>query len=363
MSGTDVWELLRRNGEQDTPFTVDVHAHAVFPEVFALIGDDPAAIAHQQREAESFGAESTEINLHVIQQIGRRLTDLDARLQAMDEMSVDVQVVSPSPVHYHEWAEREGAAQLAAAVNDGIARLVGAAPHRLLGLGVVPLRYPMDAVRELRRAVSDLGLVGVEISTNAAEIELGDPELEEFWCAAEALGAIVFIHPWGCSLGTRLDQYYLANTVGQPVETAVALSHLIFSGTLDRHPDLTIIAAHGGGYLPTYIGRSDHAWRVRPDARRCAAPPSEYLHRLYFDSLVYDPEALRHLVGKVGSDQVLLGSDYPFDMGVTDPVVRLAAAELPARAVAQIRGETISELLMRATPAVRTHRNRKAPAK
>ncbi len=138
----------------------------------------------------------------------------------------------------------------------------------------------------------------------------------------------MFLHPFGCSLDERLDRFYLANTVGQPVENAVALSHLIFGGVLDRHPELRVLAAHGGGYLPTFLGRSNHAWQVRPEARGCAQPPSSYLRRLWFDSLVHTPDALRALVTAAGADRVLPGSDHPFDMGVTDPVARLAAAGL-----------------------------------
>jgi aminocarboxymuconate-semialdehyde decarboxylase len=160
-------------------------------------------------------------------------------------------------------------------------------------------------------------------------VELSDPRLEPFWRRAEELGALVFLHPFGCSLDERLDRFYLANTVSQPAENAVALSHLIFSGVLDRHPDLKVLAAHGGGYLPTSLGRSDHAWRVRPEAHGCAQPPSSYLKKLYFDSLVHNPAELRALVAAAGPQQVLLGSDYPFDMGSDRPVAEVIDALLP----------------------------------
>jgi aminocarboxymuconate-semialdehyde decarboxylase len=165
-------------------------------------------------------------------------------------------------------------------------------------------------------------------------VELSDPRLEPFWARAEELRAVIFLHPFGCTLDERLDRYYLSNTVGQPVENAVALSHLIFAGVLDRYPGLRLIAAHGGGYLPTFLGRGDHAWSVRPEARDCRELPSSYLRRIWFDSLVHTPNALRRLVDIVGADRVLLGSDYPFDMGVEDPLDRLKAAGLtgPQRA-------------------------------
>jgi aminocarboxymuconate-semialdehyde decarboxylase len=200
----------------------------------------------------------------------------------------------------------------------------------------VPLQHPHLVVAALEDAVIANGLAGVELSSFAGDVELSDELLEPFWTRAEELDAIVFLHPFGCSLDERLDRYYLSNTVGQPVENAVALSHLIFSGVLDRHPNLKLVAAHGGGYLPTFLGRSDHAWQVRPEAHGCRELPSSYLRRLRFDSLVHTPDALRALVAVAGADRVLLGSDFPFDMGVDDPVERVreaALAEVDARAI------------------------------
>jgi aminocarboxymuconate-semialdehyde decarboxylase len=190
------------------------------------------------------------------------------------------------------------------------------------------------------------GLSGVEISSHAPGRELSDPAYEPFWTRAEESGAVVFLHPFGCTLDERLDQWYLSNTVGQPTENAVALSHLIFSGVLDRHPGLKLIAAHGGGYLPTHIGRSDHAWSTRPDTgAACAHPPSSYLKRLYFDSLVHDPHVLRELIRVAGADRVLLGSDFPFDMGTEDPVGALRAARLPEADFHAVRGGNAAALL------------------
>jgi len=189
------------------------------------------------------------------------------------------------------------------------------------------------------------GLAGVEISSFAGDVELSDPRLEPFWARAAELRAVVFLHPFGCSLDERLDRFYLANTVGQPAENAVALSHLIFAGVLDRHPDLKIVAAHGGGYLPTAIGRSDRAWKVRPEARRCEHAPSTYLRKIWFDTVVHDPHALRTLVEVAGGSQVVLGSDYPFDLGSPDPVAAVGEAQLDPRARALIEGGTAAAFL------------------
>jgi aminocarboxymuconate-semialdehyde decarboxylase len=212
-------------------------------------------------------------------------------------------------------------------------------------VGTVALQHPDLAVRHLEQCVAELGLRGIQIGTSAGERELDDPALADFWTRAEELRALVLIHPWGCSLGERLADYYLANTVGNPVETTVALSRIVFSGLLDRHPALDVVSVHGGGYLPTYLGRSDHAWHERPDARTCAQPPSSYLPRLWFDSLVYTPAGLRALVEAVGPDRVMLGSDYPFDMGVPDPLDRIEAAGLDEATVAAIAGVNASRLL------------------
>ncbi len=188
--------------------------------------------------------------------------------------------------------------------------------------------------------------MGVEISSHAPGRELSDPAYEPLWTRAEQTDAILFLHPFGCTLDERLARWYLSNTVGQPTENAVALSHLIFSGVLDRHPGLKLIAAHGGGYLPTHIGRSDHAWSARSDAAAgCAHLPSSYLRHLYFDSLVHDPHVLRELIRVVGADRVLLGSDYPFDMGTEDPVGALRAARLPDHDTDAVRGGNAARLL------------------
>ena len=308
--------------------TVDAHAHVLLPEVEEAVAGRPGHAEHRALDARRNGPASMAAGGKMIGERIGRLTRVDARLADMDAAGVDVQIVSPSPSHYHYWAAPDLARTVFRLANEGVAAHCGGSPGRLYGLGLVPLQHPGLAVEALDHALG-LGLRGVEISSHAPGRELSDPGLEPFWARAEASGAVVFLHPFGCTLDERLDRFYLSNIVGQPAENAVALSHLIFAGVLDRHPGLKVLAAHGGGYLPTYLGRSDHGWQVRPEARTCAEPPSAYLRRLWFDSLVYEPGALRALADAAGPSQVVMGSDYPFDMGVPDPVDRLRAALPP----------------------------------
>lgn len=313
---------------------VDVHAHAWLPDVdeaAASLGQEGLL---QQRELElrRNGDASLAASGRMVAERMPRLTDVAVRLADMDAARVDVQIVSPSPSHYHYWADERLAMKIVMLANARMSALIARAPARLAGLGLLPLQHPHLAVAALDHAVKQCGLLGVEISSHAPAregkptTELSDPRLEPLWERASELDAIVFLHPFGCTLDERLNRFYLSNVVGQPVENAIALSHLVFSGVLDRHPRLKLIAAHGGGYLPTFLGRADHSWHVRDESRTCARLPSTYMSRLYYDSLVHSPEALRALVRAVGVARVLLGSDYPFDMGVTDPVDRVEAA-------------------------------------
>jgi aminocarboxymuconate-semialdehyde decarboxylase len=323
---------------------IDMHGHLLVPAAGALAEGHPGEAADLAAERASFSEASAAVNQAQIKRVWPQLTDVTRRLADLDAMGVDAQVVGPMPMHRY-WAEPELAGKLTATINEAIAAHCADGAARLHGIGTLPLQHPDLAVREMERAVRELGLKGVSVSTNVVGRELADLAFDPVWEAAADLGAVIFIHPWGCSLGTRLSAHYLGNTYGQPAETALALSHLIFSGTLDRHPGLRLLAAHGGGFLPACIGRSDHAWSQRPDARGCRRPPSEYLRGIWYDALVYTPQALRHLVEVAGAGKVVLGTDYPFDMGVTDPVERATAAGLPAADLTAILGGNALTLL------------------
>jgi aminocarboxymuconate-semialdehyde decarboxylase len=324
--------------------TIDIHAHLLLPEVEETVAGRPGLAEARALDARRNGPAALAVNGPMVGARVPKLTDTAVRLAAMDAQGVDIQLVSPSPSHYHYWAESQLAATVCRLANEGTAAHCAKAPDRLHGLGLVPLQHPVLAVELLDHALEQ-GLRGVEISSHAPGRELSDPAYEPLWSRAEETGALLLLHPFGCTLDERLDQWYLSNTVGQPTENAVALSHLIFSGVLDRHPGLKLIAAHGGGYLPTHIGRSDHAWRSRPDTHGCAREPSSYLRRFHYDSLVHDPYVLRELVRVAGADRVLLGSDFPFDMGTDDPLAALRAADLTDHDFHSVRGANAAALL------------------
>jgi aminocarboxymuconate-semialdehyde decarboxylase len=308
--------------------TIDIHAHTMLPEIEGEVAGHPNRPDSLVQRVEAMGQASVDYNAQqMIPHCKPHLTDLSVRLAAMDAMGVDMQVLSPSPNQYHYWADPDLSQSIAIRLNTHVAECCEKHPDRLVGLGTVSLQHPELAVRQLDHAIGQLGLKGVEISSMVGERELSDSAFEPFWRRADELGAVIFLHPLGCTLGARLAPAYLSNSVGQGVEHAVAISHLIFGGVLDRNPGIKFVAAHGGGYLPTYVGRMDHAWQERPDACTCQHRPSDYLKRMWFDSLVYQPQILEALVRQVGASQVVVGTDYPFDMGHYDIHGLLMAAE------------------------------------
>ena len=301
-------------------FTVDLHAHVLTPAVESLVTGHPEKQTEPAMLRRTQGEASVAYNLaHMLPPALRRMTSLAERLTDMDAMGVDVQVLSPSPTQYYYWADPYLARDVVRLQNVHIATECERHPERLAGLGTVALQHPQLAAEQLTHAMRELGLKGVEISASVNGLELADPTLEPCWARASELGALVFIHPLGTSLGERMNRHYLANTIGQPLETTVALSELIFGGVLDRHTGMKLVAAHGGGYLPSYFGRSQHAHHVRPEAQGMWQAPRDYLRRIWFDTLVYEPQIVRHLIDVVGASQLVIGTDYPFDMGHYNP--------------------------------------------
>ena len=328
--------------------TIDFHCHVLTLAAERLVADCPQKKKEPELQLQAMGEASVAHNNSVmLPQAFPKLTRIEARLADMDTMGVDLQVLSPSPNQYYYWTEPDLAREVVRVQNEHIAEICAQHPKRFVGLGTIALQYTDLAVEQLEHAVRNLGLKGVEISSSVNAEELDAPRLLPFWNKAEALGAVVFIHPFGTTLGARVNTHYLNNIIGQPLETTIALSHLIFGGVLDRHPKLKIVAAHGGGYLPSYCGRSNQGHRVRPEAQAGARrEPIEYLRRMWFDTLVYEPQALAHLVNVVGASQLVVGSDYPFDMGHYDPHALLSATTgLSESQIAAILGGNASALL------------------
>jgi aminocarboxymuconate-semialdehyde decarboxylase len=262
------------------------------------------------------------------QAIRLALTDIDRRLVDMDRDGIHRQVLSPAPNQYYYDTDPDIGRQLSTQVNETVASMAQHPSGRFLGLGTVPLQHTGLAVETLRHAVRGLGLRGVEIGTHVDGQDLDTLNLDPFFAEAEALGAFIFLHPAGFSEGRRLGQYFLNNIIGNPLESTLAVSRLVFSGLFERRPGLKLCVAHGGGYLASYPGRMDHAWRVRQECRTCLqAAPSLSLRRLYFDTLVHSPQQLEQLVRAYGPEHLLLGSDYPYDMG--DPDARQHIEALP----------------------------------
>jgi predicted TIM-barrel fold metal-dependent hydrolase len=309
--------------------TIDVHAHCQFHETRKLLGE-PASAAPPVR-----GVDETFI-------------ELDQRLAAMDAQAVNMEVLSINPVWYGR--DRDLAGQIVKMQNEKLAELCASKPDRFAAFASLTLQAPDLAVQELETAVKKQGLKGAAIGGNVGGTAFSDAKFHPVWAKAEELGVPLFIHPQGVPELNKLlaGNGWLSNAIAYPVETTIALSHLIFEGTFDRFPKLKVIAAHGGGFLPSYADRSDHACLVNPASCdpniKLAKQPTEYLKQIYFDSLVFTPEAIRHLVAQVGAGQIVLGSDYPYPWQLHPADHIFASTSLSDDDKADILGRTAAKL-------------------
>ncbi len=321
---------------------VDVHSH-FFPERFlrALERDGRAYGAHvETRGAERIVWSSPRQSAR----IGPVFYDAAARLEALDRWGIQAQALSLSPPMLY-WAPPALGAELAAVFNDDLATLCRAHPSRLVALATLPLQDVDASLAEAARAVR-AGCRGLYVGTNVNGCYLDDPRFTPLWEYAQRERLPVFTHPLNNAGEDRMDRWHLANSIGNPGETALAAGRLVMGGVLDRFPHLEIVLAHGGGSLAWVAGRMDHAYAVRPECRRAIpAPPSAYLRRLYFDTITHDDRALRLLVEVAGPDRVLLGTDQPYDMADADPVGRVRRLELGSGATEAICGRTAARLL------------------
>lgn len=327
----------RRGGKTQV---IDIHAHLAVPAAESVLRPHAA-----QAAPFAFSSlDSDAVNRELFARIGAKLHSIDEHIRDMDALGIDMQAISPLPGQLVYVVAPDVAREAARLTNDGIAAAVAQHPARLVGMGLVPLQAPELAIAEMKRCVRELGLRGIEIPSHVAGRELSDPPFRPVLAAAEELGALLFLHPLGASHGERLRDHYLNNILGNPIDSTIAVAHLIFDGVLDQLPGLKLCVAHGGGYAATYWGRLDHAWRARPDCRRhISKPPSYYLRKLYLDTLVFDHAQLRFLIETHGADHLCLGTDYPFDMAEPDPLG--FHAEVPQTDRDKILGGTAAGLL------------------
>ena len=317
-----------RPGREIRPksLTVDIHSHAMVPEAAAIVR------GHQPPDSRAaFYTEETRV-LGAKQDADRtpHLVDLDLRMGIFDSMGIDAQVITPAPGQCYYRVMGEIGIRATRAVNDGIAAIAASRPDRIpAAMGSVPLQAGgAAAAAELEYCVKTLGLKGAEVLAHVGDKELSDPDFEVFWAKAHELGAVIFIHPNSFPQPQRFGGHYFSNVIGNPLDTTMALHWLIFDGVLERYPDLKIIASHGGGFLPAYSGRIDHAWGARSDSRgTLPKPPSYYLKKIYLDTIVFTPHQLEAMVKLFGVEKILLGTDYPYDMGEYDPIGHIASVE------------------------------------
>jgi len=296
---------------------VDVHCHVHYPPADDMVKD----VFRRDREpAMRFTNElSRATNQKQAQNVLTCLTSVEQRLRDMDKMGVDVQAISCSPFQFMYSLDPEHGRKAARVINENLAAIVQKHPDRFVALADVPLQAPDLAAEELDYCVKRLGFRGVEIGTNVNGQEISRGR-DAFWAKAQELDAMVFMHPNGFTGGERLSDHYFINIIGNPLDSTVAIAHLVFDGILERYPKLKIVAAHGGGYVSHYPARMDHAWGARVDPRTVLKKkPRQSLAKLYFDTIVFDREQLRHLVNLWGADHLVVGTDYPYDMGWYDP--------------------------------------------
>ena len=328
---------------------VDVHAHCIPKEFHAWLRQNGSSVGAEVVESDSGTCVRFPYGVETGGQFGwPTLTDTDGRLAAMDAMGIDVQVLAGwiDLVGYE--IDSRNAIEYANAHNRALVEEQARHPERFRSLATVPLQAPDLAVEALAYAMTELGMAGVQVATNVRGKYLDEVDgLDAFWEAAEDLAAFVLLHPVRPLSSIDLNRYFLSNAVGRPAETSIALGGLIMSGVMERFPNLVICAVHGAGFIPFQIGRLEQAYHKVPGLaqQRLEQPPSRSLGRIYADSIVHDPETLAFLVERMGTERVVLGTDYPFPMGDQDPVALIRSTPgLTDRAIESILGDNAMRL-------------------
>jgi aminocarboxymuconate-semialdehyde decarboxylase len=324
---------------------IDVHAHVLAEDTIRRLQKEAPSI---DLTLKPFDAESALLEVAGVpyRPFPRGGFDNDRRRKDMDATGIEMQVLSATPQTYLYNQEPSLTEATAALQNDQIAAMVAAEPRRFAGIATLPMQAPDSAAAELKRVMREKGLSGAMIGSNVNGKNLDDPELEPLWTTAAELGAFIFIHPVGVVGADRLKSYYLVNLIGNPVDTTIAAASLIFGGVLERHPALKICLAHGGGFVPYQGGRWVHGWNVRPEPKaNLKHAPDRELTRFFYDTLTHSDTSLEFLVKNAGAARVLLGSDYPFDMGFYDGVRQVRALPIVEEDKVAILGGSTATLL------------------
>ena len=325
---------------------IDVHSHVVPRELLDALTRDP------ERYKMRYVAEG---HRHLAREGGEQLPVFDeffdaaAKVAGMDRKGLDVSMLSPAPMVYFYWLDADRGLEASRIINDGIANMAAAFPDRLMGMGTLPMQDPDAAVAELERIVRDHGFRAVELGTSVGAEQLADLRFRPVLKRAEELKVFIFAHPYSASHFCSLPDYYLKNLIGNPLQSTVMVSHLMFSGALDDCKQLKIVLSHGGGYVPYQIGRLNHGHKVRGETRaNTKTKPNALLRRFYYDALTHDERALRYLIDLVGADRVCIGTDSPFDMGEEHPVEMIKRVKrLSVKDREQIFGKTALSLIGR----------------
>lgn len=329
---------------------IDIHCHRECGDATKIMAVEEEKVGRVRMQ---YGSELTrKVNKAQLARLRPKMEFLEERIKDMDAMGVDVQAIAVAVYQYYYWADAELGARITRVINEELVESTSKFVGRFSPLGTVPLQDTDAAIAELRYCVQELGMRGLEIGTHVdGKEEISTPRLDPFWNEVERLGALVVIHTDGHTHKERLQEHNFVNILGHAFEATLATAGLIFNGVMERHPNLKIVVVHGGGYLPAYAGRIDHGWRAREDVREgVPEQPTEYLKRFFFDTMVFEPDQLKFLVDKYGADHILLGTDYPFDMGEVDPLGLIGSVpDLKQDQIDLISGGNAARLLGLAT--------------
>ena len=306
--------------------TIDTHTHILTLETAAMLTKAGAKVTITPDDAELSTLEVIGVVYKAFPTGG---FDIPRRLKDMDASGVDVHVLSATPQTYLYNQGEEISATLAAIQNDQMAKHITAHPDRFWGIATLPMTSPKRAADELRRAMTKLGLRGAMFASNVKGVNLDDPSFEPLWATAQELGAFMFVHPNNVAGADRLKSYYLANLIGNPLDTTIAAASLYFGGVMDRYPKLKIMLAHGGGFTPYQAARWEHGWKVREEAKKnIKTQPKNIAGRFLYDTILHSDKTLEAMICLVGADHVMLGSDYPYDMAMLDCVNHVRALKI-----------------------------------